>query len=326
MIKRRGFLKGLAATIPLGVAAAIVRNKPERPDPRANPEAFRLDLDQYSHVDPGLLGYRENPPLVDGLKGARAMSMAPDGTLYLSAGKMVLRLTENHEEVFAEGEGQVTAVGASGDDCLWMAMGPILTRYDAAGQLKGESVHLGERGYVTAIAPGDKELFVADAGQKTIWVFSSDGRLRGCIDGRSAGDTQSGFVIPSPWFHVTAGSGELWVTNPGRQRVERYVDGLLIESWGLPAMSVDGFCGCCNPTHLALLPGGGFVTSEKGIPRVKVYNRDGEFSSVVAGADAFDEDTTGLAVAAASNGRIFVLDPVRGQLRVFTPKAQEGGA
>ena len=53
---------------------------------------------------------------------------------------------------------------------------------------------------------------------------------------------------------------------------------------------------------------------------------DGELLSVVAGADAFDEGVTGLAVAAASDGRILVLDPVRGQVRTFVRKTRESGA
>ena len=87
-------------------------------------------------------------------------------------------------------------------------------------------------------------------------------------------------------------------------------------------MSVEGFCGCCNPTHFALLPDGGFVTSEKGIPRVKVYDGGGKLLSVVAGADDFNGGTTGLAVAVAPDNRILVLDPVRGQIRAFCPQSR----
>ena len=87
-------------------------------------------------------------------------------------------------------------------------------------------------------------------------------------------------------------------------------------------MDAGGFCGCCNPTHLALLPGGGFVTSEKGITRVKVNNDHGDHQSIVAGADVFNEGTTGLALAVNSDGRILVLDPVRGQVRTFARRVR----
>jgi hypothetical protein len=82
-------------------------------------------------------------------------------------------------------------------------------------------------------------------------------------------------------------------------------------------MTLDGFCGCCNPSHLALTPDGKFITSEKGLPRVKVYDRAGRFECVVAGPDRFARDTVGLDVAVDSTGRILVLDPAAGAVRVF---------
>lgn len=323
MIRRRGFLKGMAAAVPLGVAAAITRKRPVRPDPRDNPEAFRLDLDQFHYVDSALLDYVEVPQVADGLKGASTMSLAPDGALYLGDGKKILRLTEENMITAAEVQGRVTAIAATVDGTLWTAVGPVLARYDSGGRQEGESVHLGQNAYVTSIALDGDKVFAADAGQRTVWIFSIEGRLLGSIDGRLEGPADPGFVVPSPWFHAAAGPGELWVTNPGRQRVECYVNGLRTKVWGVAGMSTEQFCGCCNPTHLALLPGGGFVTSEKGIPRVKVYDSEGKFRSVVASAEAFDEGTTGLAVAATSDGRILVLDPARGQVRAFTRQIGE---
>jgi hypothetical protein len=62
------------------------------------------------------------------------------------------------------------------------------------------------------------------------------------------------------------------------------------------------------------------VTSEKGIPRVKVYRADGTFECVVAGAESFKNDEVGLDVAAARDGRIYVLDPADKTVRVFVRK------
>jgi len=83
-------------------------------------------------------------------------------------------------------------------------------------------------------------------------------------------------------------------------------------------MELEGFCGCCNPTHMAIMQDGSFVTSEKGIARVKVYNRIGELTSVVASAEQFDEGTEGLDIAVDSRQHIYVLDPKRKQIRIFT--------
>jgi hypothetical protein len=82
-------------------------------------------------------------------------------------------------------------------------------------------------------------------------------------------------------------------------------------------MDIEGFCGCCNPTHFAFLPDGSFVTSEKGIPRVKVYDRLGRLAAVVAGPDRFREGVQGLDLAVDQTERILVLDPARRAVRVF---------
>jgi hypothetical protein len=62
------------------------------------------------------------------------------------------------------------------------------------------------------------------------------------------------------------------------------------------------------------------VTSEKAIERIKIYNADGSFRSVVAVPDQFDEGTKGLDLAIDKDNRILVLDPVKNLIRIFEPK------
>ena len=88
-------------------------------------------------------------------------------------------------------------------------------------------------------------------------------------------------------------------------------------------MDIEGFCGCCNPSHITILDDGKFVTSEKGIPRVKVYNRLGTLESVVSGPGQFLEGTEGLDLARDSNGTIYVLDPMKKAVRIFEKKNPE---
>ncbi len=82
-------------------------------------------------------------------------------------------------------------------------------------------------------------------------------------------------------------------------------------------MTIDGFSGCCNPSHIAILADGSFVTSEKGLVRVKILNPTGKLKSVVAGPDQFDEETRGLDLAVDSENRIIVLDPKKRLIRIF---------
>ena len=82
-------------------------------------------------------------------------------------------------------------------------------------------------------------------------------------------------------------------------------------------MQLDGFSGCCNPSHIAMLSDGSFVTSEKGIERVKIHLPTGEFKCVVAGPDQFIAGTTDLDLAADTKDRIYVSDPRKGLVRIF---------
>jgi hypothetical protein len=72
------------------------------------------------------------------------------------------------------------------------------------------------------------------------------------------------------------------------------------------------------------LPDGRFVTSEKGLARVKVSSPKGAFENAVAGADAFTKYfekvnslPVALDVAADSTGRIFIADSLGGAVRIF---------
>jgi hypothetical protein len=131
-----------------------------------------------------------------------------------------------------------------------------------------------------------------------------------------------GFIIPSPYFDLAMGEdGNVWVVNPGRHQLEKYTpDGRLLTSWSKASMDVKGFCGCCNPSNIAILPGGAFVTSEKAIERVKIYDQQGNFVCLVALPSSFEEGTKGLDLAIGVNGEILVLDPVKNFIRVFTEK------
>ena len=81
-----------------------------------------------------------------------------------------------------------------------------------------------------------------------------------------------------------------------------------------------------------MFPDGGFVTCEKGLPRVKLYNSTGEFTGLVAGPEAFPQylqaanagtpDSLGSGIYAAIDplGRVLVLDVVGGTVRIMQRK------
>lgn len=115
--------------------------------------------------------------------------------------------------------------------------------------------------------------------------------------------------------------GELWAVNTGRHALEAYNSkGEQISTWERTSMSIEGFSGCCNPSSIAMLSDGSFVTAEKGLERVKIHLPSGDFKSVVAAPELFEEGTVGIDLAVDSNDRILVLDPAKKMVRIFESK------
>jgi sugar lactone lactonase YvrE len=94
----------------------------------------------------------------------------------------------------------------------------------------------------------------------------------------------------------------------------------MLSAWNKTSMLWDGFSGCCNPSHIAILSDGSFVTSEKGLTRVKVHGANGALKAIVATPEQFEEGTVGLDIAIDSQDRIYIADPERGAIRVFEHK------
>jgi len=171
--------------------------------------------------------------------------------------------------------------------------------------------------HVTAVAVAGGEILVADAGNRCIHRFDAAGDFIGDIGRRDMSKGFVGLICPSPFLDVALDEkGVLHVTNPGLGRVERYrTDGTLLGHWGEPGTRPEQFFGCCNPTNIALLPDGSAVVSEKLRMAVKVYDAEGRLLAYL-GKEYFSE-TPGLDLAVDSKGRILVLDPGDGKVKVF---------
>jgi hypothetical protein len=206
--------------------------------------------------------------------------------------------------------------------------------YDAAGESAGVwDEGLGEKTILTSIAAAEEDVFVADAGNRVVLRYNAEGKLFGRIGDPDSNHNSRAFVIPSPYFDVAVtGSEVVSVANPGARRIEAYTfEGAWLGEWGKASADIGGFFGCCNPANFAVLEDGRFVTVEKGIPRVKVYSRRGDFECVVAeprvlapGETVVDETRDDhqvkvFDVATDSSGRILVLDPTNRAVRVFEP-------
>ncbi len=219
------------------------------------------------------------------------------------------------------------------DGTIYAGMKDHVELYDAQGQKQASWDSLGKDAILTSIVVSEDNVFVADAGHRIVIRYNTEGSIIIKIGRKDSIRNIPGFVIPSPYFDVAIPrDGLLRVVNPGRLRIEAYtLDGDIEFWWGSPSVAIEGFCGCCNPVNIAVLPDGGYVTCEKGLVRVKIYNSDGSFVGVVAGPEQFGAGgssgicmfpeeckTGGFDVAVDGEGRIFVLDTVDNIVKVFT--------
>jgi len=287
---------------------------------RAQQNPFEYNIEHFKKSDSALHHYTETAQIV--LPQNRWWGIALDALdrIYISGAGKMLKYTDhsNPEEYLIGGNGLCLAVNSSGD--AYIGMGDHIAVYDNSGHLQSRINLNAGSSLTTSITLSEKYIYVADAGEHIVRQLDRMGNLVQYIGEKDTTRDIPGFVIPSPYFDVAIDPDKyLWVVNPGRHSLENYtLDGGLRSSWGYYSMELDGFCGCCNPTHIAILPDGSFITSEKGIARIKVYNRIGQLVSVVASAAQFDEGTEGLDIAIDAKQQIYILDPKRLQIRIFT--------
>lgn len=144
-------------------------------------------------------------------------------------------------------------------------------------------------------------VFVTDVSAKNICKYTREGGLVKFID------SPNGFVVPSYSFGIASHGGVVYCSNPGRHMVESYTeDGSFIASFGQAGTATGHFSGCCNPVHLFVSPAGEIITSEKGIPRISCYSREGSFRSVLLNRRALGGGHDAYEARFSADGRIMV--------------------
>jgi len=301
---------------------------------RGSPNPFAYDISHLQKTDPKLIAYEETARWKAPHPEARRMAIAHDDALYICSGNYVTVMNQSGERcteiALAE---PPRCVAVAKDGAIFIGLRDHIEIFDAKGARQATWDSPGKKPWLTGLAVTENDVFAADSGNRVILRYDKSGKLVRRIGEKNKERNIPGFIIPSPFLDVEiARDGLLRVNNPGRHRVETYTsDGDFEGSWGAVSMGITGFCGCCNPINLALLADGRFVTCEKGLPRVKIYSASGEFESVVAGVESFAEngkacgpsDCTagGLDAVVDSQGRIFILDFVTGDVHVMKRKA-----
>ncbi|MBA7605747.1 hypothetical protein ES703_12882 [subsurface metagenome] len=287
-------------------------------------------------IDPNLIIYEESAQsLSTGFTDSHGIALDSQGSIYI-AGDKAIRVFTGGGNLLDEIEltDVPRCLTVAGDGRIYVGMKNHVEVYNDDGKRLATWESLGNDAVLTSIAVSKNDVFVADAGNRIVLRYDITGKLINRIGKKDKERNIPGFVIPSPYFDLAVGrDGLLRVVNPGRLRIEAYTfDGDLEFFWGkFSNVDVKGFCGCCNPANFAILYDESFVTCEKGLTRVKIYDVEGTFVGVVAGTEQLIEGGTaricyfpdqckagGFDVAVDAAGRIFVLDTIKNVVRIFT--------
>lgn len=283
-----------------------------------NPYAF--DVSEYAKVDPSEIIYKEvkamNLPITEP-KGIAWYN----GVIYVITDSSLVTLNSDGQMLNQiQLEASPTAIAVNGN--IWLAFKNRVVCLDQEGKEISRWEDYGPRSVITSLAVSPQFVFVADAGNRVVYQCDPDGKLEQRVGEKDPQLDVPGFIIPSPYFDVAVTEeGYLWAVDPGRHSLENFnADGSMRTSWTRTSVKTDGFSGCCNPAQMAIMSDNSFVTSEKGIVRVKIYDQHGEYKGVVAAPDQFDEVSLAPDVCVDDHDRVILLDFTRKQVRIFEPK------
>ncbi len=243
------------------------------------------------------------------------VTISESGRLYLGGDSFVSCYDQDMKKVWSlETPYPVTSISASGDTVFASTM-DLLLIITSDGELKDEWGPFEDNGLITSVTSNKSYVAFADAGNKMVFLLDRDGQVKHLM-----GQSGEKFIVPSPYFDVSLDSDNtLFVANTGMRRIEtRDFDGIVLSWFGEPGTAPDAFCGCCNPAHFIVVPGG-FVTAEKGINRIKLLNRKGEFIEYVSSDNAFTVSVP-LDLASADGKTIYAANPADSKLYIFTRK------
>lgn len=335
-ITRREFIsKGVKGAALVGMGSIMGLSARDLLASKDVANTISYDMEKLSAIDPALILYREVGKIASGAKSLNAVAIGPENRIYLAADKAICIFDRGLSLVSEIKLGSSPkCIAVAEDGSVYVGTQNGIEIYSTDGNRMAGWDGFGQNEVFTSIAVSENDIFVADAGNRVILRYDISGKFVRRIGERNKRRNIPGFVVPSPYFDVAISSdGLLRVANPGEHRVEAYTfDGDYEFSWGKPTMAIDGFCGCCNPVNIAILPDGKFVTCEKGLPRIKVYGADGKFESVIAGPAQFAKNAKlcatdglsdcrkgGMDIAVDSTGQVAIMDPVARTIRIFAP-------
>jgi hypothetical protein len=201
------------------------------------------------------------------------------------------------------------------DDTLYASTTDRVFIINNKGLILNEFGPYENKSLFTSVAVNGRYIALADAGNRMIFMLDKGGEVV-----RMVGQNSGEFIIPSAYFDVALDpENNLYDANTGQRRIEkRDNSGSVTSYFGEPGLAPETFCGCCNPAHFALIPGG-FVTAEKGLNRIKILDNEGRFVEFVSSVNKFTPAIP-LDVASADGKKIYAANPADSKIYVFERK------
>ena len=307
-------LISVLALVYFGYQAASETNKRDTQNP------FEYNIDNFKKTDSLLITYSESKQIPINYTDYFGISINEKDEIFVAVDEKIIVLDlEGKLKKEIKLSEPAYCLESDKNGLIFAGMADHIEIINENGSVTSKWESLGSKAIITSVAVTDKFVYVADAGNLVVIQYDKQGKVVKEIGRKNESKDIQGFVIPSPYFDLDIDSeGNLWVVNPGRHQFENYNDnGDLRTTWGLASMKTEGFSGCCNPSHFVILNNDYFVTSEKGIERIKIYDFHGRLTEVVATPDDFVEGTVDLDLAIDSENSIYVLDQEKKAVRVF---------
>ncbi|MCX6326821.1 MAG: hypothetical protein NT144_09295 [Bacteroidia bacterium] len=245
----------------------------------------------------------------------KAVTVSSDSDIYIGGDSFVsrydkdLKLKWNLKTPYP-----ITSLTNYGDTIFASTIELILI-ISSEGKIKDEWGPFEDKGIITSVSANSSYVAFADAGNKMVFILDKKGIVKKLL-----GQNDGQFIIPSPYFDVALDSDNtIFIANTGHRRVEsRTFEGVLKSCFGEPGTAPGAFCGCCNPAHFIVIPNG-FATAEKGINRIKILSKTGEFIEYVSSKNKFMASVP-LDLASVDGKTIYAANPADSKLYIFKRK------
>ena len=245
----------------------------------------------------------------------KAVSVSSSGNIFAGGDSFVTCYTKDLQLRWSlKTSNPVTSLSSYGDS-IFAATDEMILVIGTDGKLKDEWGPFEDKSFITSVSSNHSLVVYADAGNKMLMILDKQGRVQKII-GQNSGE----FILPSPYFDVALDdNNNLYVANTGHRRIEtRSSEGRLLSMFGEPGMAPDAFCGCCNPAHF-IVTSNGFITSEKGINRIKVLGKAGEFVEFISSRNKFVPSIP-LDLASVDGITVYAANPSDSKIYVFRRK------